>query len=106
MTLRSIVPAVGLALMFAAAACGDDPPDVDCLQLCRDYDECVRDIDVDACVNACDFEVDVFEREARNCQRCTEGLTCPEQSSCWAPKGDCVDFVAFMARNGRFDPDD
>lgn len=107
MTLRTIGPWLALGMVFGllSPACGD-PDDPDCFQLCRNYDDCVRAINVDTCVTSCEFEVGVFESEARSCQRCIEGLSCSDQASCWAPLGDCVDFVAFVSRNGRFEPED
>jgi hypothetical protein len=107
MMLRQTAPwlVAALVLGLLPTSCGD-PADPDCFTLCRNYDDCVGEVDLDACVTNCQFEVGLFESQARQCERCIDGLSCPEQASCWAPRGDCVDFVAFVARNGRFTTDD
>jgi hypothetical protein len=95
----------GFALGIVPAGCGNGDEEVDCFQLCRNYDDCVSSIDVNECTSTCSVDVGLFEREARLCQQCIGNLGCGDQATCWAPGGDCVDFVAFVVRNDGF-PDD
>jgi hypothetical protein len=85
---RLLLAATGLASALAAAGCGGEAErTVECAQICEKYDECVRDIDVIACTDACE---DVAQQDRRiatragSCEVCVDDATCSEAEACWS----------------------
>lgn len=78
---------VGAGLALLTPGCGDDDPidevdqRVDCLEICDRYSECVEEIDVTACTDACEERIDVepgLEAQADQCEDCLDNRSCGE----------------------------
>ncbi len=94
-----VVALLGMPLALGVAACGDNTDEledeiadrIDCAQLCAKYDECIEDIDISACTDACEEGADAdsdYEQAAENCEECLDDQTCEEadDAGCW---NDC-----------------
>jgi hypothetical protein len=76
---------------FSLFACGEEAEEelrntVNCAKICGKYDECVAEIDVSACTDACENNADANEayaRQASQCDSCVDGA-CAEVQGCWA----------------------
>lgn len=76
-----------LGATLLAAGCGDeDPIDeieqiADCAEICDRYDECVEELDMTACVDACEDRIEVdatAASQAQTCEECLDDRTCAE----------------------------
>ena len=76
-----------VGVLLLAFACGDeDPVDevdqvVDCLEICERYDDCVEEIDLTACTDACEDRIEVdseLAEVADECEDCLDDRSCGE----------------------------
>jgi len=85
---KTWLAAAGVIVALAAAGCsGEAERTVECAQICEKYDNCVRDIDVIACTDACEDAAQDDRRVATRagaCEVCVDGATCNEAQACWS----------------------
>ena len=90
----SVIGAFGLSAALLAFGCGDDDPIeeleqvVDCFEICDRYEDCVEEIDVSACTDACEDMIEVssdVRRRADDCEDCLDDRSCAEieAAACW-----------------------
>jgi hypothetical protein len=84
--------ALGVAFIaaFVAGACGDEDPIeeveqlADCAEICSRYGDCIEEIDLTACTDACEDRIETDSSvgaRARVCEDCLDGRTCAEVES-------------------------
>lgn len=80
--------ALSIALIAGlASGCGDEDPIeelgqvADCAEICGRYDECITEIDLTACTDACEDRIEVDSSvgaQANTCEDCLDGRSCAE----------------------------
>jgi len=88
---RYFTVALFIVSSLSVFACGEEAEEelrntVNCSKICAKYDECVAEIDVSSCTDACENNADANEayaRQASQCDSCVDGA-CAEVQGCWA----------------------